>query len=193
MAVRPDLGFKIRARVRNAVVDDAHAARKQFFRIGKIITREDEAQIHGPEQPVGGGAKGDDRLGFKPLGEAGGVPVQNHILKKWPAEQHHQPVAIEGDAFAGGGNVIKVFDAVAKPKPDGLQAKPEDKQDFYALKFADIRQPARETGIDVVTFEAERMRRARFFFARVAAQAREHELHHVALAVVRRRRVGENQ
>jgi hypothetical protein len=45
----------------------------------------------------------------------------------------------------------------------------------------------------MVTFHAERGLGPGASSARVAAETGEHELHHVALAVVRRRRVGENE
>jgi hypothetical protein len=45
----------------------------------------------------------------------------------------------------------------------------------------------------MVTVNAQRRRGASLPPARVAAETCEHELHHVALAVVRRRRVGKNE
>jgi hypothetical protein len=45
----------------------------------------------------------------------------------------------------------------------------------------------------VVALDAERGRRGGSFMARIAAEAFQHQLHHVTLAMVRRRRVGEDE
>ena len=77
--------------------------------------------------------------------------------------------------------------------PDRLETEPQDQKDFRSLKFTDVREVAGESGVDVVAFDAKRRRRTGSFFARVATKTFEHELHHVALAVVRRRRMGEDE
>jgi hypothetical protein len=45
----------------------------------------------------------------------------------------------------------------------------------------------------VITLDAERMRRGRISFAHIATKALKHELHHVTLAMMRRRRMGEDE
>jgi len=45
----------------------------------------------------------------------------------------------------------------------------------------------------VIAPDAERMRRGRIPFAHIAAKALKHELHHVTLAMMRRRRMGEDE
>src|ERR1019366_9420786 len=89
--------------------------------------------------------------------------------------------------------VVKILHPMPEAQPDDLQTKPEDEENFCALKFAHVFEAAGKTGVDMVTFDAERRRGICLASSRVAAEAFEHELHHVALAVVRRRGVGENK
>ena len=78
-------------------------------------------------------------------------------------------------------------------QPDGLQAKPENEQDLRPLKLPHVFQAARKPRIDVIAFNIQRRWRIWLPVARIPAEALKHELHHVALAVVRRRRVGEDE
>ncbi len=83
--------------------------------------------------------------------------MQDDVLKKWPANEHDEPVAVEGDAFAGRGDVIEIFNAVTEPDPDGLQAIEQDQKNLGSLKLAHVFQVFGEAGVDVITLDAERI------------------------------------
>ncbi len=121
--------------------------------------------------------------------------MQNDVFEKRPAEEHDQPVAIKRDVLARRGHIIKSVHTITKPAPDGLQAKQEEPHEFDALDFADVFEPLGKLGIDVKTFDAEGrwLLRPVRFLPPVAAKAAEHELDHVALAVMRRRHMGEDK
>jgi len=69
----------------------------------------------------------------------------------------------------------------------------EEPCQFDALKFTDVFEPARKSCIDVITLSAERIQRFVFPRAPVATETVEHQLNHVALAVIRRRHMGEDE
>jgi putative N-acetylmannosamine-6-phosphate epimerase len=60
------------------------------------------------------------------------------------------------------------------------------------MKFPDLLQAARKLCVDMIALDAQRRRRPRRAFARVAAKSLQHQLNHVTLAMVRGRRMGEN-
>ena len=124
------------------------------------------------------------------------MPVQNHAFEKTPAEQHHEPVAIQGRAFAWGGDVVKSGHAVAEPAPDGLRAVAQQQEEFANPQIADVLELLREPGIDMVAVDVKRLPFAGRSFCRtpaIAAKPRQHELHHITLTMVRWRCVGEDE
>ena len=186
-------GLKIGTRILNAIVDDADLVGQELFRVGQIVARKHDAQIHRAEQPVGQHPGTDGRGGLQPFCHAGGVPVQDDVFEKRPAKQHHQPVAVQRHAFARGRHVIKISHSVTKPQPDGLQAKPENEQDLGPLKLAHVFQAAGEPRVDMITFNSPISPVFGGPSSRVPPKTLEHELHHVALAVMRRRRMGKDK
>jgi hypothetical protein len=120
--------------------------------------------------------------------------VQNDFFEKRAANEHHQPVAVKRDTFAGRGHVIKIFNTVTEPTPNRFEAIQKKAHDFDALKFAGFFQRFGKACVDVIAFDAEIILcRARLFLAPVATETVEHELNHVTLAVMRRRRVGKDK
>jgi hypothetical protein len=69
----------------------------------------------------------------------------------------------------------------------------EKPRQFDALKFANVLEPVRESRVDVITRDAERVRCPVFLPALVAAKTIEHQLDHIALAVMRWRHMGKNE
>jgi len=112
------------------------------------------------------------------------------FLKKRAADEHHQPVAIHRDGLAGRGHIIKGRYAVAEPAPERLQTIEQDQENFSTPEFANVLQGFGEARVNMVALDTVTVRRLLPWPAAVAAEAIEHKLDHVALAVVRRRRVG---
>src|SRR5581483_11784604 len=122
-------------------------------------------------------ARANRNGGFQPFRKAGGVPMKNDALEKGTAQQHYDPIAIDRNAFAGRRNVIKIFHAVAKVAPNRFETMEHQPREFHALKNADVFEAARKLRVDVITFDAEFVRRLRADagFAPVAAETVEHQ------------------
>jgi hypothetical protein len=119
--------------------------------------------------------------------------VQNDFLEERTAEEHDQPVAVKRNGFAGSGHVIKIGHPVTEPAPNRLETIKQNQRDFADLEFADIGETFGKTRVNVVTINAVAIARPGSVsgFAAIAAEAVQHELNHVALAMVRRRHMGE--
>jgi hypothetical protein len=115
--------------------------------------------------------------------------MQDDLLKEGAAQKHHDPVAVESDGLAGRRNIIKTVHAMTEANPNGLQAKPENTEHFGGLKFPDIGQVPGKPGVHVVARNVMQGRGDVGRRADVAAKTIQHQLHHVALAVMRRRRM----
>jgi hypothetical protein len=85
------------------------------------------------------------------------------------------------------------MDLMPKTDPNRLQTEPKDQENFCALKFADVGKLAGKPGVDMVTFDPQRRRGRIVLAAHVAPETLKHELDHVALPMMRRRRVGKNK
>ena len=123
------------------------------------------------------------------------MPVKNDVLEKRTTQQHYQPISIKRHPFAGCGNVVKVFDSVPESQPNGLGTKPENKEYFSPLKLPDIRKSPRKSGVYMVAINPILMVKGRSgrLFTHVTAKSLQHELNHVALAMVWRWRVGKDE
>ena len=133
---------------------------------------------------------------LKPFRQTGGVPVQDNSFEKWPAEQHHYPISIQCRAFARRRDIVKVRHAKSEPAPNGLRAITDQQNELPNPQIADVLQFLREPGIDMVAIDVKGFPFAGRFFCRtpaIAAKPRQHELHHIALTMVRRRCVGEDE
>ena len=197
VAARHDLFFKIGAGIGYAVIHDADLAGQKLRGISTVVLGENDAEFCNIFEPlVSEGALPDLHPRFQPLRQAGRMPMQDDPAKKRTAKQHHDPVAVKGRMFSGGGNVIHRRDAVTEPAPDRLQAITDQREEFAKTKIADVLQFPGDLGIDVVALDAEGRLRRKFAvsaFSPVAAEAGEHELNHVALPMVRRRRMRKDQ
>jgi len=129
----------------------------------------------------------------QPVAEPDGMPVENREFKKRPAEQHHEPVAVERRAFTGRGNVVKAAHAMAKAAPERLDAIAQDQPEFFQPYFADVLQRLRNAAIDVMTLDGEFGPCVVFVRMPIATQTVEHQFHHVTLPMMRRRGVGKNE
>ena len=201
LAERKHLPRKIGARIRDAIADHPDLAREKFLGIRAVVARQHDAQIHLFHEMIRERAGTHQHHCLKPLRQPGGVPVQNYALKKTPADQHHEPVTIQRRPFAGGGDVIKGGHSMAEAAPDGLRAIAQEQEKLSDSQIPNILELLRQPGIDVITVNAERAEAggagpgacSTAGLAPVPAKAFQHELHHVALAVVGGWRVGENE
>ena len=62
----------------------------------------------------------------------------NDPPKKRAAQQHHDPVAVDGIAQAGRGDVIVMVLAVAQPQPNGLEAVAKEQAKFAQASRSDV-------------------------------------------------------
>src|SRR5688572_4994150 len=117
------------------------------------------------------------------------MPVMNKVPKEGPAEQHHNPVAIQCSAFAGSGNIVKRAHTIAESTPDRFEAIPKNQPYFSETKRTDVLQILGIPTVHMVTLDA--ILRAsvlsRPILTRITTKTIQHQLHHVALAMVRRR------
>jgi hypothetical protein len=122
------------------------------------------------------------------------MPVKDEVFEKRPAKEHHNPVPVKRRAFAGGRNVVKGPDPVSEPAPDRLQAVAQDQERFAQSHFPDVFHVMGVTAVDVITFNRlSEGGRKPLLLPGVAAEPVEHQFHHVTLAMVRRRGVGEDK
>src|SRR4051812_45728759 len=114
------------------------------------------------------------RFGLQPIGQAGGVPVEDKVGKEWAAEKENGPIARDGIFQLRGRNVIEIPGAVAKAEPDCLRGVFENANDFAGTEGADVMDVLRKLGVDVKGFDA----------MGGIGKAFEELFDHVALAVV---------
>lgn len=119
--------------------------------------------------------------------------MEDQFFVEGPAQGHDQPITKHGGPLARGRDVVKRRDTVPKATPDGLRAIPDHLQHLPDPPFANILQVTGQTGVDVVTRDSVGGGAGEGFAPLITAKALEHLLDHIALAVVRRRRMSKDQ
>lgn len=166
-----------------AVGHDRGATGGEELGVGGEGGSEHEREIGAAEEASGEPALGRGRMRVEPLAETGGVPVEDERGEKRPAEQHHDEIAVERTALAGGGHVIKGHRAVARAEREGAETRGEQGDEFRGTPAADVGGVAGKARVDVMQFQ----RRLG------GGEVLDEGLHHEALAVDGRRRVRENE
>ncbi len=196
----------------DAVKDDFRMLRAEPKRVAHGERRHGDAEPRAAEQAVRERALHPRPLLRQPVAEPGGVPVVYEVPEERTTQQHHKPVAIQRGAFPRRGHIVKGIDAIAKPAPDRFQAIAQQQRGLAKTERADVFHVFGKAGIYVVALDGVEGRRARVesssaaaaalarpsslaarLFPPVAAEAAQHQLHHVALAVVRGRGVGKDK
>ncbi len=104
--------------------------------------------------------------------------MKDDRLEEGSAEEHGEPVSVDGDAFGGGWDVVKGFGAVAEPVIDGLSCVGEEAEDFGGVESPDLAGFIREPGVHVIDRDGV------MGPVGVGSKMVEEKLDHVALAMV---------
>ncbi len=172
---------EIGAGIGKAVRDDDGAAGLEVGGIGFVEGGEGDGEVGVVKGEV---AEALEPLGpgGKPVAQADGVPMENDVVKEGAAEEEDGAVAGEGVFDGRGGDVIECDGAMAETEPEGAGAVGEKAEDLAGAEAADVGAVGGELRVDVEAFDA-------VFGVGEAAQ---HQVDHVALAVMGRGRVGEH-
>ena len=147
-------GSKVWAGIGNAIGDDDCFFGFEALDFGLIEGGEGDGKF-GVAEGAAGEVLNPAGLGFQPIREACGVPVQNCVGEKWAAKDEDDPIADDGVFERRGRYVVEVASAVAKAMPEGMRAIFENEGDFCGAKFADVLNVGGELGVDVKDLHAE--------------------------------------
>ena len=162
LAPRQNLPGKRRAGIRNAIAHNPDLAGKELLRVRAVVLGEHDAQVHLLHQPVREHAPAHGHRQFQPSCQPRRVPMQDHPLEKRPAQQHDQPIPVQGRPFSRGGNVIEIRDAVAETAPDGLQTIDQQQDKLDDKQIDNILELLRKPRIDMVKLDCRRKSPSRY-------------------------------
>lgn len=152
----------------DAVTHDGDFAWHQRLRVSDELGSEDDRQVRTTEQLLSQPSLRWRGAVRQPRAEADAVPVEDEAVEKGSTQRHHDPVAIEWCASAGGGDVIKIHWAVSHPQGERVNTRSEEDEEFSEAPGSNVHHIARQADVDVKNFQVGCDRR----------QALDQSLHH---------------
>ena len=183
LLLRLDLRFVIRAGIGTAVWNSDDFVRLQPGGVLMIVVAQRNAERNATEQQSRDPMLPAPRIFLEPPAHSSSLVVVNNFLIEWTADQHHNPVAVNGVPQSRRGDIIKVSGTTADPQPDRPQTKPQQEEQFTGARGSNVVDVSGESGVHMKYLNT---------VAPLSAKLIEQLLHHETLAVKRRRNMGEN-
>ena len=169
--------------IANSIAHDRDSAGTENVGVVLEFRGKDDGESHAIEERVSDFSLKPRGAGRNPVAETYAVPVQDHAVEEGTTERQHEPVAVQRRASTGRRYIIEAHAAVLQSKGESAEAGAEHEDHFSNSPPADLGGVAREPGVDVMNLQPGCRER----------KTVEQRLHHQALAVDRRWRVGENE
>ena len=119
---RLESALVVRAGIWAAVWDGDDLLRLKLRGVLVIIVAKRDAQRSAPEQKLRYPLLPRASFRLEPPTDSGGLIMINNFPVKRPAQQHDDPVAINGVPQTRRGDIIKMSGALGEPQPDRAQA-----------------------------------------------------------------------